>query len=364
MKLGVEHLEDLARGAVFLATGGGGDPYVAMLTAQVALDKHGPIDLVPAEDIDDDATVVTIGNVGAPSAGLELLMSIDEPGQAIVAYQELLGRRIDAVASFEIGGGNSLVPLIAAASLGLPVIDGDGMGRALPEAQMMTYAIAGVSASPALVLDYKGDSVVLKADDVFDYERQVRQVSAERGGMVTAVEHPMTGRQLKDSVVPGTVSFSIELGRVLRENRGRSAHAMAPLSALFTNSIYGDVVALYSGKIVDHATSIVGGYDVGKVTVESFDGSRPPLVLDVKNEFLVARIGDEVIASVPDLITIVDDETTEPINAERLRYGQRVSVIAVGCPPMLRTPEALAVVEPRAFGFDFDFTPLGSRSTS
>ena len=358
MKLGVEHLQDLALGAVFLATGGGGDPYVAMLTAQAAIEEHGPVELIAADHLDDDATVVTIGNVGAPSAGLELLMSIDEPAQALLAYQELLGRQIDAVVSFEIGGGNSLVPLIAAAALGLPVVDGDGMGRALPEAQMMTYAIAGVSATPAVVLDYKGDAVVLDADDVFDYERQVRQVSAERGGMVTAVEHPMTGRELKASVVPGTVSFSIELGRVLREHRGRTANAVAPLRALFDGSIYGDFVVLYSGKVVDYETSVVGGYDIGKVRVDSFDSSRHSLVLDVKNEFLVARIGDDVVASVPDLITIVNDETTEPINAERLRYGQRVSVIAIGCPPMLKTPEALAVVQPRAFGFDFDFKPM------
>ena len=358
MRLGVEHLQDLALGAVFLATGGGGDPYVAMLTAQAALDAHGPVELISADELDDDATVVTIGNVGAPSAGLELLMSIDEPAQALVAYQELLDRQIDAVVSFEIGGGNSLVPLIAAASLGLPVVDGDGMGRALPEAPMMTYAIAGVSPTPAVVIDYKGDAVVLEADDVFDYERQVRHVSMERGGMVTSVEHPMTGRELKDSVVPGTVSFSIELGRALRENRGRTANAVGPLRELFADSIYGEFVVLYTGKIVDYESSVIGGYDVGRVRVDSFDGSQPSLILDVKNEFLVARIDDEVIASVPDLITIVDDETTEPINAERLRYGQRVSVIGIGCPPMLKTPEALAVVRPRAFGFDFDFRPL------
>jgi len=358
VRLGAEQLEDLTQGAVFLATGGGGDPYVALLTAQAALHEHGPVELIAADDLDDEATVVTIGNVGAPSAGLELLMSIDEPKRAIEGYQRLLDRPIDAVVSFEIGGGNSLVPLIAAATLGLPVVDGDGMGRALPEAQMMTYAIAGVSPTPAFVLDYAGNTQVIDADNAFDYERQVRAVSAERGGMVTAVEHPMTGRQLKDSVVPGTVSFSIELGRVLRKHRGRTAHAVAPLRELFESSIFGPFEHVYSGKVVDHATSVVGGYDVGTVTIESFAVGQPPLVLDVKNEFLIARSEDRVLVSVPDLITVVNDETSEPINAERLRYGQRVSVLAIGCPPMLRTPEALAVVEPRAFGFDLDYTPV------
>ena len=55
---------------------------------------------------------------------------------------------------------------------------------------------------------------------------------------------------------------------------------------------------------------------------------------------------------------VVDFETTTPINAERLRYGQRVSVLAAGCPDYYRQPHALEVVEPRCFGFDMDYAPL------
>ncbi|HBK17823.1 MAG TPA: DUF917 domain-containing protein, partial [Gammaproteobacteria bacterium] len=41
---------------------------------------------------------------------------------------------------------------------------GDGMGRALPEAQMMTYAIAGVAPTPAVGVDYAGNVVTFTAD--------------------------------------------------------------------------------------------------------------------------------------------------------------------------------------------------------
>ena len=92
--------------------------------------------------------------------------------------------------------------------------------------------------------------------------------------------------------------------------------------------------------------------------IEAFDEDAPALSLNVKNEFLVARIGDQVAASVPDLITVLDYETSTPINAERLRYGQRVTVYGVGCPDFYRRPNALAVVAPRCFGFDFDFVPI------
>ena len=69
-------------------------------------------------------------------------------------------------------------------------------------------------------------------------------------------------------------------------------------------------------------------------------------------------IGGKVVASVPDLITMVDHETSSPINSERVHYGQRVTVFGIGCPPHYRTERALEVVAPRAFGFDFDYQPI------
>lgn len=91
---------------------------------------------------------------------------------------------------------------------------------------------------------------------------------------------------------------------------------------------------------------------------ESFDTDTAPLKINIKNEYLVARIGDKVVASVPDLITVLDYETSTPINAERLRYGQRVTVLGIGCPAFYRRDDAMAVVAPRCFGFDFDFVSI------
>ena len=358
MKVSVDQLDDLALGSVFLATGGGGDPYIPQLIAKEALLKHGPVELVEPADLDDDAFVVTIGAVGAPTVSLELLPSIDEASETLRAFERHVGRRADAIASFEIGGGNSLLPLVAAVGCGVPVINGDGMGRALPEAQMMSYAIAGVKATPAVARDYAGNIATFETATTEIYERHIRSFTVAAGGMVTAAEHGMTGAELKRSVIPGTLSFSIELGRVLRENRGTADALLAPLQSVFRQSIYDGCHLIHVGKVVDKSTRIVGGYDVGEVVIDSFDSELEPLLVSIKNEFLLARRGNEVVASVPDLITIVDYETSAPINAERLRYGQRVAVFAVGCPALYRTPAALRVVAPRCFGFDIDYVPL------
>ncbi len=357
-KLGTESLVDLSAGAVFLATGGGGDPYVHQLIAEQVLSTHGPAELLEVEDLEDNAFVVAVGGVGAPTVSLELLPSVNESVHAVRAFEERVGRKVDALVSFEIGGGNSLIPIVAAAQMGIPVINGDGMGRALPEAQMMTYPISGVLPCPAIATDYQGQVTQFHTQDILAYEREIRECALSNGGMVTSVEHPMTGRQLKDSIIPGTITFSIELGRVLREYRGNAQRIHEPLAALFSNSIYGDIHHLYTGKVTDSATRIIGGYDIGEATISSFDGEAAPLKIDIKNEYLVARIEGKTIASVPDLITILDYETSTPINAERLRYGQRVTVYGIGCPAFYRSEQALRFVAPRCFGFDFDYQPI------
>ena len=48
-------------------------------------------------------------------------------------------------------------------------------------------------------------------------------------------------------------------------------------------------------------------------------------------------------------------QMVRPLRSETLRYGQRVSVIALPAPPILLTAKGLEHVGPRAFGYDLDF---------
>jgi DUF917 family protein len=49
---------------------------------------------------------------------------------------------------------------------------------------------------------------------------------------------------------------------------------------------------------------------------------------------------------VPDLIAVLDAESAEPLTAEMLSYGQRVTVIGYSAAPIMRRPESLAVFGP------------------
>lgn len=357
MRIGIESLEDLAAGSVFLGTGGGGDPYISTLLARQIVSRCGPVDLIHPSMLDDDAFVVGIGGIGAPSVGLELLPASDQCLRALNALEEHVGRRLDAVVPVEVGGANSLIPIVAAATKGLPVVDGDGMGRAFPEAQMTTFSISGVPSTPAVAVDYEGKVATFLQSSSREFEKAVRHSALSRGGLLIATEHPMSGRRLKETVVAGTMGFAVALGSVLRTGHAGAGGMIEALRRIFSTSIYGHFSLLHSGKIADIATRTVNGYDVGRVTIRSFDESSE-MQIDVRNEFLVATLSNRIVAMVPDLITVTDLDTTAPINAERLRYGQQVSVFGIGCPDHYRTSRALAAVGPRAFGFEFDYRPL------
>ena len=80
--------------------------------------------------------------------------------------------------------------------------------------------------------------------------------------------------------------------------------------------------------------------------------------IEFQNENLIASIDGQVVCLVPDLICLVDSERGEPITTELLRYGFRVTVFGFPAHPLLKTPQALEVVGPEAFGYPHEYVPL------
>src|SRR5439155_21429634 len=99
------------------------------------------------------------------------------------------------------------------------------------------------------------------------------------------------------------------------------------------------------------------GFARGHIRLRANSGSDE-LDIDIQNENLIARRDGEVIAVVPDLITLVTEDDGEPVGTEVLRYGLRVAVLGMPCTPQLRSEHALKFVGPRAFGYDVNYVPL------
>ena len=114
----------LSIGAALLGTGGGGNPYVGMLRARELIRKGAQVRVLPLDALPDDAWVGEVGGIGAPVVGVEKIEEGGECYRAMRAVEEAANVRVSALISAEIGGANSIEPIIAAALAGLPVIDG------------------------------------------------------------------------------------------------------------------------------------------------------------------------------------------------------------------------------------------------
>ncbi|TCO44714.1 DUF917 domain-containing protein [Actinocrispum wychmicini] len=347
--LTLSDVDDIARGAAILGAGGGGDPHIGRLLAEAAIGRYGPVSLVDIAEVPEDAVVAPVSFMGAPTVGIEKLPSGQEATVALRAMERATGRPVTHLVPIEIGGVNSVIPLAAAAETGLPLVDGDAMGRAFPETHMVLPTLIGVSCTPMVIVDDKGNTTVLDTVTNQWAERIARAVCTEAGCTVFTVDTVLRGGQLADGLVPGTLSLAQRVGRAVRESSEPVASACAML----------DGRRLFVGKVADVARHTSAGFVRGQAVIEGIDGDRGARMrLSFQNEHLVAERDGEVVASTPDLICVLDSETGEPVTTEGMRYGNRVAVLGVPCDRRWTTPEGLRLTGPRAFGYDHEYVSI------
>lgn len=350
------HLEALAIGAGILGTGGGGSPYLGKLRVAELLKGGREVPVTPLAEVPNDAVVASTGGIGAPTVGVERLGEGHELLRALQALERYTGKQTTHMIAAEIGGGNSLAPIIVAIQAGLPVVDGDAMGRAFPELQMDTFMIYGVPPTPNAIADVRGHVAVFDhIGNAHDLERYVRTVTVQMGGGSGGAGPLMSGTEVKRTAIPGTLTFAVKLGEAVLD--AREHHRDAVQAAI---DISGGAM-LFRGKITDVDRQFVAGFARGRLTLDGIDDDTDrSFSIDFQNENLIARDDrGEVLCTVPDLICIVDSETGEPITTEMLRYGLRVAVIGIPAPQLIATPEALQVVGPAAFGYsDVVYRPM------
>ncbi len=121
------------------------------------LETTEPVKVIEVETLDDDALILPIAMMGAPTVMMEKFPSGNEFTQLVSMMEKLMQKKVSAILCIEAGGLNSTIPFVAAAKLGLPIIDGDAMGRAFPELQMVSFTLGGITATPMAMIDDKGN---------------------------------------------------------------------------------------------------------------------------------------------------------------------------------------------------------------
>ena len=352
----LEDIESLAVGAWVLGTGGGGSPYLGLLNMRALYKAGYRVQLMSPDALADDDWVAAVSNMGAPLVGQERLTDSRTIARAVELMERHTGHEFRGIMALEIGGGNSIQPLMAAAHLKRPVIDSDMMGRAYPEAQMTSVAVGGLRPYPLTAVDVRGlESVVHKVPTWKWTERLARKICVEYGSVAATCQPPRTGAEVKQWGIHGTTTKAIAIGQAVREAQRRHDDPIAAILAVEPGKL------LYKGKVIDVARRATEGFLRGVVRFDGLDEWRgSSLSINFQNEWIVALRDDVPLAMTPDLICVLDSVSGEAVGSETIRYGQRVTVIALPPPPVFLSPRGLEHVGPRAFGYDIDFRSVFS----
>jgi DUF917 family protein len=346
-----ENIEPLATGAWILGTGGGGNPYISTLNLRRLYAEGRRVQVMDPMALEDNDMVAVVSKMGAPLVGQERLGDPVHLARAVEVMEDYLGKPFRAIMSVEIGGSNALSSFLAAAMLDRPVVNADAMGRAYPEAQMTSFAIGNLPMFPLSLVDVRDNEVIVTRAASWKWmERISRKVCTEVGSTAATCKAPRTGKEVKEWGIHYTVTKAVELGRAVMDARARHAD---PVQAVLDHE---GGKQLFRGKVIDVARETTGGFLRGSTVIEGMDadkGSRMELAF--QNEWAVAFRDGSPVAMTPDLLCLLDTVSGSAIGTESVRYGQRVTVVALPAPELLTTPAGIAAVGPRAFGYDIDF---------
>jgi len=192
-----------------------------------------------------------------------------------------------------------------------------------------------------------------------DIESVMRKVAIENGLSVGVAFQPFSKELIDTKCVKYSISRAWRLGKAVLESRKFGTSPMKVIEEKEGGKL------LFKGKIVHIETKTEGGHDYGNVLIQGFGVFQSrKMRVEFQNENLIAELvnpdgSKELIASVPDLISIVDSESFQPNLNEDLKFGLRVCVIAFPSVPEMCTDQALKFVGPSAFGYnDVEYKPL------
>lgn len=336
-----QEIEDIIKGATLLGAGGGGSSGPALRLVEEITE----VTLVDPEDVSDDSNVAVVAGMGSPV----VLLKEGWRGEEVPALEklgEVTGKKIYYIVPVETGGFNSITPIHAGALKGLPVIDGDGAGRAIPELEMTMFYIHGIPIAPLALADSKGNSAILYPTDAYMAEELGRAVTTVFGMTAGIACHAMTGKQLKEAVIPGTLSLAEKVGKGIREAKDSRRDVVdAVIKAI-------DAIVLARGKVAKKTEEVKAGFDYGRVFVQD-------IVVDYKNENMIAWRKDKPIVMVPDSICWLTTDG-EPLTNADIKEGLEVAVIGRKAHEKWRVPQGFDVFRHvlKLLGYEGEYKPI------
>lgn len=339
-------------GCYVLGCAGGGSPQCEYLEVRNILNEGYEIKIQEYTTINDTDIVAWGGIMGSPAVSYERLGGTDTV-DALAEILKFTGKEdCKALMCLEIGGANGLQSLIMASSkyFNKPLLDCDWMGRAYPTYYQTTLAAhtTGMLA-PAAISDGVGNSLVLTTanSDVLT-DVILRASCGEMGSRVGYAGRPSEGSLVKKYSVKNSYSLAWRIGRQIAYSQETNSTDQVVDRIINEVGGNGSAKKLFTGKITSGEQKLYKGHSYGQIVISAFsaedqDGcvnSDVPFVetsgivrIPYKNEIMYAEHEHDgtkkILASVPDLISVIDSQSGQAIGVPEFKFGLRVVVIGI-----------------------------------
>nr|WP_232220566.1 DUF917 family protein [Legionella tunisiensis] len=155
-------------------------------------------------------------------------------------------------------------------------------------------------------------------------------------------------KQMKSVMLLNTLSKALSVGTALREAREAKDNSLQSIIELTHAKI------LFIGQVTERKAEVQDGYYVGHIIIDGINSfKKNQFKIWVKNENILSWLNNEPWVACPDLITMIDQSTFEPVITGKLNEGDNVIVFGISAPESFRSPAALQLLGPKHFGFDF-----------
>lgn len=361
-KLSLNEVKDILVGCTILGTGGGGDLNKGLRMVDEDFKNNLEYKLISLEEIKDEALFTSpyfcgsIGENGAEDDYNKYTKIKQSPTVvAVEALEKHFREEFSGMVSIEYGGLNTAVAMSTAAKLNKFIVDADAAGRAVPDLQFSTFYINERPIAPLAVADDIGDvAVFMEVVDDFRAEELVRSLSVVSGGMVGMTDHPIRGKDLKNSVIPGALSYAQSVGKAQRE---AVENGKDPINKILQAA---KGYLLFKGSVErDTEWENKDGFTLGTIKIKGeneFTGQH--FKIWFKNENIICWRDEEALVTVPDLICVVETDSGYPINNPFCKKDMKVSVLGFEAPSVWRTERGLSILNPHFFGFDVPYVPI------
>lgn len=362
----MQDCEDLLEGALWMGTGGGGSYQEGIQLLKELIQEGLPIGWITPRDVPNETWTVTVGlhgSIAPPSPEIKEaihrkgLIEVKDEWYVVKAVKELgvsTGRNFGCVVPGELGPDSVAIALAVGARLNIPVVDGDYIGRAVPEETQSTYCLYGKNSHLFAGVDRWGNSVFVKnAIDTYFLERMAKMLAIASYGDIAVATTPLIAEEMKRIIVPGTLSHCLKIGRSIRYARNNGADPIdLPLEAI-------KGWRLFDGQVTRLETEDRDGYYFGLVHIEGL-GKHQGQMLKVwfKNENQATWLNGKPWVCSPDLVSLIYRKSGRGIYNAELKEGDEVTAIGMKGVEAFRSEIGLRLAGPRHFGFDIDYIPI------